>query len=181
MTKRYGAKTPKFRKLAPLSLAVSQCRKIAEIAASYTIATNEAFQFAPPPAPAPAPKIKTVYIAGKITGDPEYKEKFDVVELALARAGYTPVNPAVLPEDAFTYEEYMIISEEMLKGCDAVYFLSDWVKSKGARYEMGCSLAYRKQVLIGDVVQAANLIKNFRSAVLTEDKLLLAGGHDILS
>ena len=37
-----------------------------------------------------------IYIAGKITGDKNYKEKFDAVEKLLASQGYSVMNPARL-------------------------------------------------------------------------------------
>ena len=39
-----------------------------------------------------------IYIAGKITGDKGYREKFAAVEAALWAQGFTVINPAVLPE-----------------------------------------------------------------------------------
>ena len=37
-----------------------------------------------------------IYIAGKITGDKNYKEKFDTVEKLLASKGHSVMNPAQL-------------------------------------------------------------------------------------
>lgn len=39
-----------------------------------------------------------IYIAGAITGDPEYREKFRRAEEAVRAEGHVAVNPAVLPE-----------------------------------------------------------------------------------
>ena len=35
-----------------------------------------------------------VYIAGRITGDPRYREKFAEAEAALREVGHIPLNPA---------------------------------------------------------------------------------------
>ena len=75
-----------------------------------------------------------VYIAGKITGDPDYKDKFAKAERDLKKKGYTVMNPAVLP-DGFEHHEYMSICFSMIDVCHWVYFLNDWADSKGARLE----------------------------------------------
>lgn len=72
-----------------------------------------------------------VYIAGKITGDPEYREKFHAAEVRLRERGYTVLNPAVLPE-GMTHDAYMHICLPMLGESDAVYLLRDWRDSAGA-------------------------------------------------
>ena len=38
-----------------------------------------------------------VYIAGKITGDPGYRDKFAAAEIQLGWQGHTVLNPAELP------------------------------------------------------------------------------------
>lgn len=39
-----------------------------------------------------------VYIAGKITGDPNYREKFQQAADELKGGGHVVMNPAVLPD-----------------------------------------------------------------------------------
>lgn len=80
------------------------------------------------------PQIKKVYLAGKITGDPNYREKFKLKAEELGNMGYTVMNPAVLP-DGFEYEEYLTICMAMIDACDTVYFLDDYRKSPGAMRE----------------------------------------------
>ena len=49
-----------------------------------------------------------IYIAGKITGDKNYREKFNAVEKLLASQGYSVMNPARLGNySGFSWEEYM--------------------------------------------------------------------------
>lgn len=43
---------------------------------------------------------KTVYIAGKITGDPFYRSKFYEAQKKLEEGGFIVVNPALLPRRA---------------------------------------------------------------------------------
>lgn len=76
-----------------------------------------------------------VYIAGRITGDPRYREKFAEAEAALREVGHIPLNPAVLPE-GMEAEDYMRICTAMLDSADAIGLLGDWTSSPGAQLEM---------------------------------------------
>ena len=64
-----------------------------------------------------------IYIAGKITGDPNYREKFTEVAKELRQRGDSVMNPACLSED----KEFC---------CDATVLLPDWQDSRGARIEL---------------------------------------------
>ncbi|HOR12310.1 MAG TPA: DUF4406 domain-containing protein [Anaerolineaceae bacterium] len=75
---------------------------------------------------------KTIYLAGKITGDPAYKAKFAAAAEKLAEMGYIVVNPALLPSVGFTYDQYMRMSCAMLDECQEICLLPDWVYSPGA-------------------------------------------------
>lgn len=86
-----------------------------------------------------------VYIAGKITGDPDYREKFHAAEVRLRERGYTVLNPAVLPE-GLTYEAYMRICLPMLEEAEAVYLLRGWRDSVGACTEQSRALQLGKLI-----------------------------------
>lgn len=75
-----------------------------------------------------------VYIAGKITGDENYKEKFERAEEKLKNDGHIVLSPAVLPE-GMHQEDYMKICFPMIDVSDAVYFLKGFEQSKGAMLE----------------------------------------------
>lgn len=91
-------------------------------------------------------EILKIYIAGKITGDLNYKEKFKQAEDRLEAEGFKVMNPAVLPE-GFTFAEYMNICKSMIDVCNIVYFLNDWTNSQGAIKEMGYAIAMGKELL----------------------------------
>lgn len=75
---------------------------------------------------------RTLYLAGKITGDPYYFTKFYNAQKKLEEGGFIVVNPALLPAEGFTWEAYMRMSGAMLAECAEVCFLPDWKESKGA-------------------------------------------------
>jgi hypothetical protein len=77
-----------------------------------------------------------VYVAGKITGDPECREKFALAAAQLTAQGHVVLNPAMLP-DGLTNREYMNICFAMMNAAEAVAFLPDAGESKGARLEYG--------------------------------------------
>lgn len=72
---------------------------------------------------------RTLYLAGKITGDPYYFTKFYNAQKKLEECGFIVVNPALLPAEGFTWEAYMRMSGAMLAECAEVCFLPDWKES----------------------------------------------------
>ncbi|NCB52261.1 MAG: DUF4406 domain-containing protein [Clostridia bacterium] len=75
-----------------------------------------------------------IYIAGKITGDPNYVAKFALEEDILSDQGHIVLNPANMPEGLMP-AEYMRMCLAMIDVADVIYFLSDWADSAGARIE----------------------------------------------
>lgn len=76
----------------------------------------------------------TIYIAGKITGDPNYKVKFLRRAEGIKNAGHRAINPALLP-DGLPWAACMRICFAMIDAADAAVFLPDWRESRGARAE----------------------------------------------
>ena len=81
--------------------------------------------------------LKTkIYIAGKITGDPNYKEKFAKMESELLKIpGTTVINPAALPT-GLEPADYARICIAMINSSDIVVFAPNYKKSQGALLEM---------------------------------------------
>lgn len=77
-----------------------------------------------------------IYIAGKISGDKNYKQKFRKAEKFLRKLGHSVMNPAwIVPSDEFRWEDYMQISSMMQARCNAVYFIKGWKQSEGSKIE----------------------------------------------
>lgn len=80
-----------------------------------------------------------IYIAGKITGDPGYLDKFREEAEKQERLGHIVLNPAELPE-GMSKAEYMRICFAMIDCADTVFLLPGWQGSPGARLEQAyCS------------------------------------------
>ena len=75
-----------------------------------------------------------IYISGKITGDKNYRAKFQQAEDDLRAYGHEVMNPAILPP-GFSWTEYMSVALAMQNVCDGTLFLPDWKDSKGAIVE----------------------------------------------
>ena len=75
-----------------------------------------------------------VYIAGKITGDNTYKEKFQRAASAIEAQGDIVISPAILPE-GMRPADYMRICFAMMDSADIVAFLPDYEQSRGAQLE----------------------------------------------
>lgn len=87
-----------------------------------------------------------IYIAGRITGDPQYKEKFGRVEAYYRNQDYTVLNPACLPE-GMTSADYMRVCFSMIDSADAVAFIPGWETSPGATLEREYCKYIKKPIL----------------------------------
>ena len=75
-----------------------------------------------------------IYIAGKITGDPDYRVKFSDAQRQIEAQGHIVLNPATLPE-GMEPKDYMRICFAMIDVADEVWFLPDFLFSIGAHIE----------------------------------------------
>ncbi len=80
-------------------------------------------------------QITKIYVAGKITGDPDYKVKFADMESELLEIpGTVVINPANLP--AGLKSAYARICFAMIDSSDMAVFAPDFERSPGALLEM---------------------------------------------
>lgn len=100
-----------------------------------------------------------VYIAGKITGDPNYKDKFYDGKRALEMEGHTVLNPADLPAGLRT-ADYMRICFSMIDVSDVVAFLPNWHQSLGASLEHEyCQYIGKQTMYLESMTSYQNLTK----------------------
>lgn len=81
---------------------------------------------------------KSVYIAGPISNNPNYKKQFQEAEEILRTMGYDPINPATYegePKHVKTYRDYINQGLRLLMQCDAIAMLPGSEYSSGARLE----------------------------------------------
>lgn len=94
-----------------------------------------------------------VYIAGKITGEMPIpvQYKFGYASTKLKEKGHKVINPVLLNDtlrkSGFDYEDMMAICFRAIDICDAVYMLSDWHNSPGARREHEYAINSGKEII----------------------------------
>lgn len=111
-----------------------------------------------------APKTK-IYIAGKVTGlhYPDVKQKFRAAENLLASQGYQVINPIQFIHPNTSWEDAMKECMDQLHSCQAIYMLSDWLDSKGARLEYSRAIELNQMVLYQTVQHGSPTDLSFQS------------------
>lgn len=88
-----------------------------------------------------------LYLAGKMTGLPDYgRKQFNEAEKRLTAKGHIVINPARLPI-GLDPSDYMRIGLTMLDAADAIYILPGWEDSRGTRMERHYARYQGKRVL----------------------------------
>lgn len=88
-----------------------------------------------------------VYIAGPMTGLPHFnRPAFQQAAINLSFEKHVPLNPAILP-DGLTEADYMAIGLTMLQRAEAIYLLTGWQFSAGARAEHALALKLGLEVI----------------------------------
>ena len=104
-------------------------------------------------------KIRTIYIAGPMTGKPGFNyQKFNEWARALRALGWGVKNPVEIGErfgtadeinaDKKLLETVMAAEIEELKKCDAIFLLDEWETSTGAKKELAVALSQGLEVIV---------------------------------
>lgn len=89
---------------------------------------------------------KKVYIAGPISGMPEFNRPAFFAEAERqTKRGHIPLNPAVLP-DGLTQPEYMALCIPMVMLADEIVMLPGWIDSQGATAEFHLAMKCGKTI-----------------------------------
>lgn len=91
-----------------------------------------------------------IYIAGKITGNEDFRAEFKFRQMLIESEGHIVLNPAELPK-GLEHQEYMHICYSMIDVCDAVSFLDNWVDSPGANMEYQYASKKGKELIFSNV------------------------------
>lgn len=93
-----------------------------------------------------------IYLSGPITNDARYKENFKNAANRLRRLGHKVLDPTIWERDGLrlSYEDYMALDLGMLEVCDAIYMMSGWADSKGARQELDRAVELGLEVYYAD-------------------------------
>lgn len=88
--------------------------------------------------------IKTLYIAGPMTGVPDWNyPAFNKAQAELEAAGFRVLNPARQP-DGLTYDEYLHRAIADVFACEGIALLNGWEGSPGAKAEVALADALQK-------------------------------------
>lgn len=98
-----------------------------------------------------------IYISGKMRGLPEEesRKKFEAAHQYLIELGHDVVNPwdseGEKNEKCKDWDDYILYDLQILKTCDAIFMLSNWQDSDGAKCEhafargRGIEIIYEEQ------------------------------------
>ena len=92
-----------------------------------------------------------IYITGQITGLPigKARENFAEAEQKLKSLGYETVNPMALeryhPDKEWI--DYMIESLQLLRECDGIHLMDNYILSRGAQIERLAAISMNKKII----------------------------------
>lgn len=117
-----------------------------------------------------------IYIAGRITGNPNYKAQFKATAAMLQEAGHTVLNPAELPE-GMKPADYMRICFAMLESADVVFFQRGWEISNGAKLEYDYARYIEKDIIAIVPLSRDDTNDILRAVVSTEKRIRERKAH----
>lgn len=104
-------------------------------------------------------KKKVVYVSGKMKGlqKEDVIRNFNEAESFLRESGHEVVTPlpiylASIEDSSKTYDDCLAEAIKLELPCDAVFMLSDWIDSKGARVEYAIAVEMKKEIIFQSYV-----------------------------
>ena len=93
---------------------------------------------------------KRIYISGPVSGldEADVRMSFRAAEWRLQGEGHEVVNPVRLCSSDWSWGKCMRVCITALMGCDAVYMLKGWKRSKGARLEHFVALKLGMEITV---------------------------------
>lgn len=93
--------------------------------------------------------MKKCYISGKITGltEEEASSNFEQAETLVRLLNFIPVNPMKEVSNPKDWQDAMLQDIKILFNCDAIFMLSNWCDSKGARIELEVARILEKEII----------------------------------
>lgn len=88
-----------------------------------------------------------IYISGKITDEPNFKDIFCLAEMRLKNEGHEILSPLAIANVHLSYDEYLKIDFAMIEVCDAIYMLKNWKESNGAQLELKFAKSLKKKII----------------------------------
>lgn len=100
-------------------------------------------------------KLKRIYIAGPMSGLPDFNYPAFHTEAARLRAlGFHVESPAENPKQE-SWEAYMKQSIRQMLTCDAVFLMTGWEASRGAGIEYRLAVTVGMEIVYPEVACAA--------------------------
>lgn len=93
-----------------------------------------------------------IYISGKVSDNPTYKEDFERIEGLLNQEfpdddTINPVKVLDSVKDVLTWEECMQVCFKLLDAADAIFLMENWKQSRGAHLELEYAKSRRMYVI----------------------------------
>lgn len=121
--------------------------------------------------------MKKIYIAGKMTGLPDFGRKhFKKIKKILTDDGWVVLNPAILPI-GLSDHNYMSICTAMLMSCDAIYMLDNWKESEGAVAEYSLAAKLCLDIFYEEDEKLESDDSNFNKGRIADRPSFIEGIH----
>ena len=93
--------------------------------------------------------MKTIYISGQISNNPNFAKDFERAEKKLTKQGYNVINTVKVGSSLgfLTYEQFMQLDFRLIDIADSVYMLKGWEKSQGATAEYHYAKSLGKEII----------------------------------